>query len=263
MSILYNIINRIYPILKKYPTRLTDNQDIQEFLNQLRPMKCDKELIRMGPQGDGGYLIPNDLKNIKACFSPGVDQISGFELDCANRGMQVFMADYSVEGPAANHKNFHFLKKFLGIMQTENTITLENWVASSTSDSNSELLLQMDIEGAEYEVILGTSEDLFKRFRIIVIEFHSLKLLWSVPFFCLASKAFEKLLQTHVCVHNHPNNINPSKTIGNVTLPSVTEMTFLRRDRANELSPATKFPHPLDSDNSTKEALSLPKCWYA
>ncbi len=66
MSILYNIINRIYPIMKKYPTRLTDNQDIQEFLNQLRPMKCDKELIRMGPQGDGGYLIPNDLNDIKA-----------------------------------------------------------------------------------------------------------------------------------------------------------------------------------------------------
>ena len=263
MSILNNIKNRIYPVLKRYPTRLTNNQTIQELLNHLRPMKCDKELIRMGPQGDGGYLIPNDLKNIKACFSPGVDQISGFELDCANRGMQVFMADFSVEGPAGNHTNFHFLKKFLGIIQSKNTITLEKWVTSSIPDSKSELLLQMDIEGAEYEVILGTSEELFKRFRIIVIEFHSLKLLWSFPFFCFASKAFEKLLQTHVCVHNHPNNINPSKTIGNITLPSVTEMTFLRRDRANGLSPATKFPHPLDSDNSNNDPLSLPKCWYA
>jgi len=256
------ILNRIYPILKKYPTRLTDNQDIQELLNRLRPMKCDKELIRLGPQGDGGYLIPNDLKDIKACFSPGVDQISDFEWDCANRGMQVFMADYSVEGPAARHKNFHFLKKFLGIIQTENTTTLEDWVGSSISDSDSELLLQMDIEGAEYEVILGTSEDLIKRFRIIAIEFHSLKLLWSEPFFRLVSRAFEKLLQTHVCVHNHPNNINPSKKIGNVTLPSVTEMTFLRRDRADELSPAIVFPHPLDSDNSSKWAMPLPKCWY-
>lgn len=173
------------------------------------------------------------------------------------------MADYSVEGPAANHKNFHFLKRFLGIIQTENTITLENWVTSSTSDSDSEFLLQMDIEGAEYEVFLGASEKLIKRFRIIAIEFHSLKLLWSKPFFSLASRAFEKLLQTHVCVHNHPNNINPSKKIGNITLPSVTEMTFLRRDRANELSPATVFPHPLDSDNSSKGSLILPKCWYA
>jgi Methyltransferase FkbM domain len=257
-----NILNRIYPILKNYPTRLTGNQDIQILLAQLRPMKCEKELIRLGPQGDGGYLIPNDLKGITACFSPGVDQISGFELDCANRGMQVFMADYSVEGPAARHRNFYFLKKFLGIIQTKNTVTLGDWVESSVLDADAELLLQMDIEGAEYEVLLGASEDLMKRFRIIVIEFHSLKLLWSEPFFRLASRAFEKLLQTHVCVHNHPNNINPSKKIGNVILPSVTEMTFLRRDRVDEMSPATVFPHPLDYDNSDKRALPLPKCWY-
>ena len=85
--LLKKILNRIYPILKKYPTRLSDNQDIQ------------------------------------ACFSPGVDQISDVEWDCANRGMQVFMADYSVEGSAATLQNFHFLKKFPGIIQTENTIT--------------------------------------------------------------------------------------------------------------------------------------------
>jgi hypothetical protein len=256
------IVNKIYPILKNYPTRLTDNQDIQALLNQLRPMKCDKDLIRLGPKGDGGYLIPNDLKGIKACFSPGVDQISGFELDCANRGIKVFMADYSVEGSTATHKNFHFLKKFLGIIRTENTITLEDWVRASISEPDTEFILQMDIEGAEYEVLLGTSENLIKRFRIMAIEFHSLKLLWSKPFFSLVSKAFEKLLQTHVCVHNHPNNINPAKKIGNVTLPSVTEMTFLRKDRAYELSPATLFPHPLDSDNSSKQPLPLPKCWY-
>ena len=92
-----NILNKIYLILKNYPTRLTGNQDIQALLAQLRPMKCQKELIRLGPKGDGGYLIPNDLKGIKACFSPGVDQIFGFGLDCAYRGMLVFMADYSVE----------------------------------------------------------------------------------------------------------------------------------------------------------------------
>jgi len=257
-----NILNQIYPILKNYPTRLTKQEKIQELLNQLRPMKCDKEMIRLGPQGDGGYLIPNDLKGIKACFSPGVDQISDFELDCANRDMQVFMADYSVDGPAAVHENFHFQKKFLGIIQTENTITLKNWVASSVHDPDSELLLQMDIEGAEYEVLLDTSKALLKRFRIIAIEFHSLKLLWSQPFFNLASRAFEKLLQTHVCVHNHPNNINPAKKIGKITLPSVTEMTFLRRDRAEKISPATIFPHPLDSDNSRKKTIPLPKCWY-
>lgn len=256
------ILNKIYPILKNYPTRLTEQKKIWDLLKLLRPMNCDKELIRLGPAGDGGYLVPDDLKGIQACFSPGVDQISDFELDCANRGMQVFMADYSVDGPAADHDNFYFQKKYLGIIPNKTTITLENWVESSIRETDSDLILQMDIEGAEYEVILDASKDLLKRFRIIAIEFHSLKLLWSQPFFNLASRAFEKLMLTHVCVHNHPNNINPAKTIGEITIPSVTEMTFLRRDRAQNLSPAAIFPHPLDRDNSGKKPMPLPKCWY-
>lgn len=255
-------LNKIYPILKKYPTPLTDNRDIQALLNLLRPMKSDKDLVRLGPKGEGGYLIPDGLEGISACFSPGVGQYSGFELDCAKRGMQVFMTDYSVQGPAVHHENFHFNKKFLGAVQNENTITLDGWVGSSIPDSHPDLILQMDIEGAEYEVLLSTPENLMKRFSIIAIEFHSLKLLWSRPFFLLASQAFRKLMQTHVCVHNHPNNINPAKTIGNITIPSVTEMTFLRKDHATKLSPATVFPHPLDCDNSSKKSLPLPVCWY-
>lgn len=257
-----NILNQLYPIIKKYPTTLTSCQDLQALLNRLRPLVCDQGLIRLGPQGDGGYLLPNDIDGLDACFSPGVDYISGFEKDCAERGMKVFMADYSVEGPAEEHELFHFTKNYLGAIKDENHITLEGWVNSSVSDSDAEFILQMDIEGAEYEVLLGAPESLLKRFRIIVIEFHALKDLWSKPFFNLASKAFDKLLQTHVCVHNHPNNINPSKKIGTIEMPSVTEMTFLRKDRITKSLYASEFPHTLDSDNSEKPSMTLPGCWY-
>lgn len=38
-----------------------------------------KDLIRLGPNGDGGYLVPDDLTGIEACFSPGVCATSEFE----------------------------------------------------------------------------------------------------------------------------------------------------------------------------------------
>lgn len=256
------LLNQIYLIIKQYPTSLTNNEDLKALLNRLRPIICDKKLIRIGPKGDGGYLVPNDLVGVDACFSPGVGSVSGFEKGCAERGMKVFMADYSVEGPAEEHELFHFTKKNIGAITDVNHITLESWVNASMPDPDAEFILQMDIEGAEYEVLLGASEDLLKRFRIVVIEFHWLKNMWSKPFFNLASKAFDKILQTHVCVHNHPNNINPSKTIGAVEMPSVTEITFLRRDCITESSFASEFPHPLDSDNSEKRSMSLPECWY-
>jgi len=45
----------------------------------LRPYTTDKELIRLGAEKDGGYLIPNDLAGIEACFSPGVGNEFNFE----------------------------------------------------------------------------------------------------------------------------------------------------------------------------------------
>lgn len=257
-----NVLNQIYPALKKYPTRLTSNADLQVLLNLLRPMNSGKELIRIGPGGDGGYLLPDDLDGLDSCFSPGVAYTSTFETDCADRGMEIFMADFSVDGPAEEHERFHFTKKFIGAVGGGDFITLEDWVKMSRPAPHGDFMLQMDIEGAEYEVLLGTSVDLLNQFRIMAIEFHSLKNLWSKPFFSLASRAFHKLLQTHVCVHNHPNNSNSFKKIGSIEMPSVTEMTFLRKDRARERSPAVTFPHPLDCDNSSRPSKHLPKCWY-
>jgi hypothetical protein len=93
-----------------YSTKLTPKGELLKFLARLYPVEADPPLIRMGPPGDGGYLLPDDLQGIEACFSPGVNEVSGFEKDCAERGMKVFLADHSVDGPAAAHPLFHFTK---------------------------------------------------------------------------------------------------------------------------------------------------------
>ena len=86
----------------------------RNLLPKLHPISTDKKLIRMGAERDGGYLVPNDLEGIEACFSPGVDQISKFEQECAERGMKVFMADASVDKPAEEHPMFDFRKSYIG-----------------------------------------------------------------------------------------------------------------------------------------------------
>ncbi|KQC08226.1 MAG: hypothetical protein APR62_05175 [Smithella sp. SDB] len=247
-----------------YPHKKTEKDKIQSLLNKLQPVFCDKELIRLGVLGDGGYLVPDDLDGIEACFSPGVGFDSVFEKDCADRGMKIFLADGSLDKPAQYHELFVFIKKHIGIRTSNNIITIDDWVKLSLPDSQGELLLQMDIEGSEYEVLLVASDDLLKRFRIIVIEFHHLDELWSSPFFKVASQVFEKILQTHTCVHNHPNNCAKSVKFGDIEIPAVAELTFLRNDRINNPSFVKSFPHPLDYDNTkNKPSLHLPKCWYS
>lgn len=254
------LIDRLMPRL--FMTKLTKRRDLVGLLDALRPVTTEHPLIRLGPAGDGGYLVPDDLEGLSVCFSPGVSTSSGFELACADRGLRVYLADYSVDGPATEHGAFHFTKKFVGATTSDVFMTMDGWVRQAGVPPACDLLLQIDIEGYEYETLLSMSDDLLARCRVIVIEFHRLHQLWSLPFFRLASAAFYKLLQTHACVHLHPNNCRSSIYLQGVDIPRVMEFTFLRRDRVTQPAFASDFPHPLDVDNTGNPPLPLPACWY-
>jgi hypothetical protein len=245
-----------------HSTRLTPAAAVRALLQKLRPLDPGMELIRIGPEADGGYLVPDDLDGISCLFSPGVSTESGFDIALAERGMQVFMADYSVGGPAVSHPRFVFDKRFVGCVTDERYITLDDWHAAKMGSSNAELLLQMDIEGGEYETLLAASPKLLAKFRIMVIEFHSLPQLWNEPFFALISRLFDKILATHAVVHIHPNNCCGSVTRAGIEIPRIAEFTLLRRDRLRSTAYRTNFPHPLDRSNTYKKPLQLAPCWY-
>lgn len=242
--------------------RITNKDTLVALIEKLHPYCTDKDLIRLGTNGDGGYLVPNDIEGISACFSPGVGNLSTFEQDCLQHGMQAFCADKSVDSPLIKNDKFHFIDKFIGPITNEDFITMDDWVNASLEDKNSDLLLQMDIEGHEYFSIMNMSNALLKRFRIMVIEFHNLQKLWNKEFFSIALIVFQKILQNHICVHIHPNNIGGIERRGWIEIPCIAEFTFIRMDRIKNMAPQSNFPHPLDFDNANKETIGLPKCWY-
>lgn len=243
-----------------YPSPLTEYSDLLTFISSLRPVETEHGLIRFGPNGDGGYLLPNDLEGLKACFSTGVGALSLFEQQCAELGMNVYLADASVNEPAQHHPNFTFHKKYIGAANDEKFMTLNDWVLSA--EPTGELILQMDIEGYEYDVLFNINDDLLQRFRIIVIEFHYLQQLWTKSFFTIASRAINKLTKTHRCVHIHPNNNSGVAKFKDIEIPGAMEFTFLRNDRIRQHSFANTFPHPLDHDTTDNPPMILPKCWY-
>lgn len=212
--------------------------DIKYILEIIKPKKNPYTLIRVGGKYDGGYLIPNDLKDIKACFSPGVSNRKDFEDDLAKRfKIKSYMCDYSSsinEFKTSLIKNLQFFdKKWLDTNSNRNSITLENWVSKYISNDNFDLILQMDIEGAEYRNLLNSSEFLLKRFRILIIEFHNFTNLLNNKNDKEIGVLLNKLNNTHTCVHAHPNNCSRAK-IHNETglnIPEVIELTFLRNDR--------------------------------
>jgi len=142
-----------------------------KLINLIKPYNLGYDLIRVGPSGDGGYLVPDVLKKIKTCFSPGVGNVHGFENDLLERGIKVFMADGTVEKPILLNKNYEFLKKNLGGHEDDKTTTLNSWMDSK--ETQDDLLLQMDIEGSEYEVVNSLDELNLKKFKYPTYHFGS------------------------------------------------------------------------------------------
>jgi hypothetical protein len=236
---------------------------VLRVIESLRPQDSGKPLIRIGGNADGGYLIPDDLDGIEYCFSPGVGTVADFENALANLGIKSFLADYSVESAPLNRPEFTFDKKFLGITNNGQFMTIDSWKDKYLNDYAGDLILQMDIEGFEWQVIANASDKMLDRFRIMVIEFHNLQRLFDLFDFRLFSSCFEKILEHFGVVHIHPNNCSGSVKRGLVEVPRNLEITFLNKRRIERTRPQLAFPHPLDRDNlPDRQPLPLPRCWY-
>jgi hypothetical protein len=178
--------------------------------------------------------------------------------------MRVFCADGTLADAPQLPADWSFLPLNLGLADTEREISLPSWLTRSGVAPEADLLLQMDIEGGEYETLPFLPEGLLARFRIIVVEVHQVHRWWQRSQFTLGRALFERLLRDHLCVHIHANNIEVPRTHAGLTLPTVLEFTFLRRDRITLTNRATTFPHPLDRPNLADHPdVVLPPEWFS
>ena len=230
--------------------------EIEQAILPLVPQPCGHDLIRVGGSGDGGYLLPDDLAGVEACFSPGMNNLKNFEDELAARfGIRSFMCDYSSDPsrfltPLVDGMQF-FEKKWLDVNATADSINIDDWVRSASS-SGADLLLQMDIEGAEYRNILYAAVETLSRFRIISIELHGLDLLAERGFLRgIFAPTIRKLSSLFTCVHAHANNsCGVSRFAAGLEVPDVLEVTLLRHDRVNGAAHRPILPNPLDVLNA-------------
>lgn len=232
-----------------------EREDLLRVLRFLRPKPCPVPLTRIGGDGDGAYLLPQDLDGIVACFSPGVSNSKDFE-DALYRshGIGSHMCDFTsdlhrlktplIEGAQS------FEKKWLDVDGGAESLSLADWV-SARAPGEQDLILQIDIEGAEYRNLLNTPREVLRRFRIIVMELHGLARLNDAAVFRDVLRPFFLALeQDFVSVHAHPNNCAPQVMVehAGMRVPQVLELTLLRKDRigAGRDGIAPQLPHPLD-----------------
>ena len=232
----------------------------EKLLTQfLRPTVTKFRLLRIGGNEDGAYLIPDDLHGVSACFSPGVGAYKPFEDELALRwGIKSHLVDFSAD--LGNLKTplipgmQTFQKLWLGAESGASTITLQDWLESAEESESEDLLLQMDIEGAEYSIFKSTKLDVLRRFRVLVVEFHDLRS--QIFRFGMRSEIIDvvrKLSDDFVVVHVHPNNADKPKKmrLAGALIPNILEVTMIRRDRLGEdgllhRKIPSRLPNPLD-----------------
>ena len=172
----------------------------------------------MGPKTDGVYLIPIIAAECKACFSPGVSLIpygmpkAGYDLDVINTFViPLFMIDPKKIDLPNTFENTNIMQGEIGYNKKNkaSVIVFSEWVDKYEINLDSELLLQMDIEGFECDIFINEDIEFFSIFKVMILEFQDLAFLSYDEPFSIMNNFMNRILKEFGIVHIHPNNTLP------------------------------------------------------
>ncbi|WP_240329076.1 FkbM family methyltransferase [Helicobacter suis] len=148
----------------------------------------------------------------------------------AQKGYLVLQYDGSIEKSPDLHKNIIFHKKFVGTKNDSKTISLEQILQDYNLDVNAHNILQMDIEGAEWDIFEKLDFVLLEKyFAQIIVEFHSIdprNRFQSERYLAILEK-FNKAFQS---IHLHVNTVSSYYYTGNTFLGNLIEVSYARKD---------------------------------
>lgn len=246
--------NGIIIIEKFDPQKLasqTPQNKAEQLLYLLRPMDISSfSLERYGSRGeDGGYVTVNEFCKDSIVYSFGIGTDCSWEYAVAEKNLDIFMYDHTIDQLPMDHKNFHFFK--VGIADKEGydnfgkVNTFENLIRENGHQECHNIILKIDVGGAEFDSFLATPETTLEQFSQIIVEFHQLNDLTQKKLAVL-----KKINKTHQIVHLHGNNCSYACNIDGIFMPNDLEVTYVRR-AAHDFSVCRDFfPRKIDCPNN-------------
>jgi hypothetical protein len=196
--------------------------------------------LRLGKDNDGGYVIceiPNITYNI--LISGGIDNDITFEDSfCTKYNTPCFAFDGTINNIHIDNPNITFVKKNIGKNNDDFTTNLVDLL-----ESNQNIFVKMDIEGAEFEWLMSLDDNIFDRIDQMVIECH-------FPKSQRETDVFKKINNIFFLVHYHANNYYGYNLHNNVSIPNVFECTYVNKKYLeNPKLNTTKLPTSIDMKN--------------
>jgi hypothetical protein len=189
---------------------------------------------------DGGYIMvkDNDIK-YDSFISGGIGNNIDFEEDLLSHFPELNNVTYIFDGTIniTNNKNskisqfilnnnlIQFFNKNIGIVDNDKYCNIEKYM-----NSYENIFMKLDIEAGEYPIFSKLTSEQLSRISQMVIEFHHLNHINNLKSPFPIIDILEKINQTHYIVHVHGNNCCGTVNICDIAIPSIIELTFLRKN---------------------------------
>ena len=133
-----------------------------------------KERILIGAKKDGCYVLLNDFTNIKVAYSFGIERKIQFDRYLADKGIDIYMYDHTINSLPYNHTKFHWKKIGITGKNKSNNImkSLEELIIENGHSSEENMILKIDVEHAEWESLKDIPSKILSQFKYILIELH-------------------------------------------------------------------------------------------
>ena len=226
----YTIKENIY---KKYD--LIKNSYVEKTLKEynFNKMLCPRKVlgknkIMAGNYGDGGYVILDDLTNIKIAYSFGISYLISFDKFLAERGIDIYMYDHTINKLIIENPKFHWKK--IGITtesrKNKGMKTLKDLLIENGHINEENMILKIDIEDKECEILREISQDILNKFKYIIIEYHFRKL----DNYKIYLDGLKKLMKNHQIFHIHCCNCGKLFSLGDNPICNVIEVSYIKKE---------------------------------
>ena len=244
-------------VIGDFARRTAERRLREAILAELQPVALKNcKFKRFGSASDGGYLMcENLIEPLDAAYSYGVGSNDDWACE-VSRTYHVPVHQYDCFDPArptCNGGTFVFHNECVGdrtgYRGSRFFDTLENQIRRN-GDTGRRLIIKVDIEGAEWDSLLATPDELLASIPQITMEMHG----FDDP---KIVEVLRKLKRNFFLVNLHFNNW--SCTSKSAPLPAWAYQVHWVNKRIGVLDPAAPVPAPMNRLNAP-DSPTWPDC---